>query len=426
MNENKSNKTKWGVAAIVTLVLLALMFALVRISWPSTTITLDPATPPTASAPDPALVDLLTVDTVTEQCATSIDQNVVMYDVGALKSVPPRKWSDALSTPLGNEGLAGIEQAICNDPLYGVTVANMLAGLSIDGVSVGSLNSWLSPFGGDVSNINDWAALYIPLLDVAQPSNEQLQEAVDRNRDWQWVAARLNTLLSRFKVVGIETLKSVKNWHLAAGGLVTGGLPEVELDPRQDAKKALVLQVTLKNACVPLRIGFNLGDKRPEVFKPPVCKTPTPPPHKVPPPSKPPKVPPTPTPTPTPEPTPTPTPPGPSPTPTPTPTPTPPGPAPTPPPPPSTCVVCPKVTPSPGPTPPAYVAPSPIGTMAVPTQPAAPDPAPPGGVHDVNPPAVPAQPNSGSGATNTTSPAPSPSPPAGNPGTSSGDAGSSG
>lgn len=58
--------------------------------------------------------------------------------------------------------------------------------------------------------------------------------------------------------------------------------------------------------------------------------------------------------------------------------------------------------------PPAVSTPRPIGSgdAALPTRPARPDPTPDNGlpVHEVNPPAVPAQPDSGSGATNTVAP----------------------
>lgn len=257
--------------AVAVLVVVAVVIALVATSGSTKPAAADGDKDGTG--PDPAVVDLLTVTSVTEKCATSTDQNVVKYDIGALKGTPPRKWSDAISTPL-HGGLNGVKQAVCTDPLYGVTVANMLANLNVDGVRVASLNPWIRPFA-DVSKINDKAANFVPLLDVKSPSSTQVQKAIAKNHDYQELANRVNTLLSRFKVTGTDTLRSVKNWHLAGAGLKVGGLPEVNLEKRQDGRKALILVVTSKNACAPLkRIGFNLGDKRPEVFPTPNCKTP--------------------------------------------------------------------------------------------------------------------------------------------------------
>lgn len=223
------------------------------------------------TAVPPAVVQLLTVTTVTERCATRGSRHLVKFRVAALKGTPPRKWSTALSTPM-RPRLSAVQQAVCHDPLYGVTVANMFANLHVDGVSVASLNHWLRPYR-NAAKINDRAAGFIPLLDVAHPSGRQIRHAVVRDHDYQRLANRLNTLLSRFQVRGTHALRSVKNWHLVAGGLKVDGLPEVGLSKRQDRRKALILVVTAKNRCAPLkRIGFNLGDKRPEVFPTLSCK----------------------------------------------------------------------------------------------------------------------------------------------------------
>lgn len=217
-----------------------------------------------------AVVAMLTVTTVTEHCATS--SGVVTYDIGALKGTPPRKWSDALSTPLPG-GLDAVKASTCTDPLYGSTVANMFATLKVDGVSVVSLNPWLRPFM-DVSQINDRASEFIPLLDVAHPSQAQKVKAVAKNHDYQELANRLNTLMSRLQEAGTHAYKSERNWHLKAAGMQVGGLPEVGLDSRIDVKPALILEGTVKNACGPVvRIGFNTGDKRPEVFATPTCSS---------------------------------------------------------------------------------------------------------------------------------------------------------
>lgn len=267
----KGAVTAW--TAVAVLIVIAIITA---ISWSfgSRDVSDEPPTPTgDGNGANPAVVKLLKVTSVTERCETVTKRHVVKYDVGALKGVPPRKWSDSVSTPL-HGGLQGVKGAVCHDPLYGATVANMLAGLRVDGVSVVSLNPWLKPYQA-TSQINDHAEAFVPLLDVKSPSSAQVKAAVRENHDYQQLANRVNTLLSRFQVQGTDTLRSVKNWHLKAAGLKVDGLPEIGLDSRVDAKPALILEATLKNACAPVvRVGFNLGDKRPEVFVTPSCKKP--------------------------------------------------------------------------------------------------------------------------------------------------------
>ncbi|MDB5168995.1 MAG: hypothetical protein JWO41_351 [Candidatus Saccharibacteria bacterium] len=234
----------------------------------------------------PALTKLLTVSTSSVDCKSvvsetggKVDGNIVGYVIGVLKSVPPRKWSDALSTPLAGstpaEKRRALYAAVCEDPELGSSIANMLAHLTVDGVNVGSLNSWLSPFAGDASQINDIAASYIPLMDVKKPTSAQVKVAASKNVEWQEVASKVDTLIGRFSLGDVRSLASVTNYHLTAGGLSVGGLSEVGINPHQENLPALTMSVTLKGGCAPLKvIGFNVGDKRPEVFKTPTCVKP--------------------------------------------------------------------------------------------------------------------------------------------------------
>lgn len=249
-----------------------------------------------ASVPSEVIRDL-TVTTSTVDCPMLVvanggstmavgGQTVVAWRVGALQATPPRMWSDALGVPLSGstpqQQLSALQAAICEDPLLGATYANMFAGLMVGNVRVGSLNPWLDPFA-DSGQINDRAASYIVLLDGTNPPKDQLKRAVERNVAWQQVAGKLDTLLGRFVLVGDQSPMSVRNWHLVAGGLVAGGLPEVGLNPNQENLPALVLSVTAKGACAPLAlVGANLGDKRPEVFVPPTCTSSAVPPTKPP------------------------------------------------------------------------------------------------------------------------------------------------
>lgn len=242
-----------------------------------------------------AVVEALTVTSVpVEFCldvvqlhggstVASGSQTVVSFKdkIGALKGTPPRLWSDALTVPyVQTEPVKMLEETqaeICFNPHYGATVANFFANMSVGDVKLVEINDWLTPFAGDAGQINAKAAEFI-LLDVTNPTDEQKKHAVKQNIAWQQVAGKLGTLLSRFQVDGVRAEQSTLNYHLVAGGASVGGLPEVGLNPNQENLPALVLKLTEKGACVPIKvIGFNVGDKRPEEFAPPVCEKPAPP-----------------------------------------------------------------------------------------------------------------------------------------------------
>lgn len=231
------------------------------------------------------VVDLLTVDTVSNDCVDSTNGNVPVFDwdIGALYGTPPRLWSDGMSVPIGktvpSDMLEEVQGAICHDPLLGTTWAHFFAHMQVGNVQVVGLNDWLKPFAGDASGINDQAAGFIPLLDVKDPSAEQVTDAVSTQAEYVELAERVNTLLSRFMLGKVEERESVLNYHLEGGAVVAGGLPEVGLNPNQENLPALLLSITEKGACAPLKvIGINVGDKRPEEFAPPTCEAPPPPP----------------------------------------------------------------------------------------------------------------------------------------------------
>ena len=232
------------------------------------------------------VIAVLTVTSTSTSCTDNrhgpvtefSDAKLVSFEIGALKAVQQngRLWSDALSTPLKGdtdlERLRSLETAICRDPLLGVTVANLFANMSVGRVKVVDLNDWLKPYQGHARRVNDRAARFIPLMDEEDPSDTDVATAMTANRRYQDLAEKLNTLIGRFAVGGVKAEKSVLNYHLVGGGLVAGGLPEVGLNPRQEQLPALTLELTTKGACVPLKvIGFNVFDKRPEVFSVPRC-----------------------------------------------------------------------------------------------------------------------------------------------------------
>ena len=253
-----------AIAAVVAIVLAVGAF-------------LGTSAPPSHAAatntPNQSVINDLTVKTTTYKCATD-SNGLVQWKIGALAT--DRKWSDAISTPFAssdqNAMLAEAQQADCSDPLYGVQMANYFANLKIGSFSVASVNPWLNEFGGDGSKmISTKAASYMPLLNVTNPTNQQVNDAVAKNQAWQGVAAKLNTLLSKFTNNGVHTGTSILNYHLLGGGLVADQLPAVGLNDHQDGLPALVLTLTDKVQGCLLEMGLNTGDKRVEQFS---CATP--------------------------------------------------------------------------------------------------------------------------------------------------------
>jgi len=271
---------KGFTTSLIAVVVIALIAVGLKVAWNFAS----DSTAPTSTVSQ-EIIDALTVKTASADAECSLDANgLVSYQVDALTEVPdPRKWSDALSTPFtattANEIRNELQQAICKDPLLGVSYLVFFATdvrdqLLVDaGVDILKLNPWLKPFAVDPSEINAKAAEFIPLLDVKNPSDKQVNQAINKNREWQQLASYVNTLLDRFEVSGIEARKSIVNYHLAVGGLVVGSLPSVERNPNQESLPALILSLTEKDQCQAiLEMGANVADKRPELFKVSGCE----------------------------------------------------------------------------------------------------------------------------------------------------------
>ena len=224
-----------------------------------------------------AIIDLLTVKTASPDSVCKTDEyKLVGWKIGSLENIPPRMWSDAISTPFNATDPEGIrnelQQAICQDPLLGVSWAQFFA-TNVPGLT--AVNEWLKPFAIDPAQINVLASSYVPLLDVANPTPAQVTTAIAKNTEWQQTASFINTLFDKAAQLEVKALPSVKNLHLAVGGMVVGTLPAVELNPDQENLPALVLTYTAKDVCKPLlTIGINVADKRPELFESKVCTTP--------------------------------------------------------------------------------------------------------------------------------------------------------
>lgn len=233
------------------------------------------------TAPNADTVKALTVTTASYTCQKD-GNGLVAYDIGALKPVGDngRKWSDAVSTPFKETAPAKMSdelaQAICHDPLVGSMAANYFANLKLGDFEVSSVNPWLNEFKGNPDKVvNVKAASYIGLLNVQNPSADQVAKAAARNNDYQQLAAKTVTLLTKYAGGGIQADMSETNYHLLGGGLAADSLPPVGLNDKQESLPALQLVLTQKGQEVCLdKIGFNTGDKRLETFKcapPPKC-----------------------------------------------------------------------------------------------------------------------------------------------------------
>ncbi len=240
----------------------------------------------TISSTNPDIDCAVIVEKAGGQVRTTPDnKKVITPQIGALLPVDPsnptmRRWGDNLDSPyLADKAnkealLAETQLAICEDPLFGETVANMFANMQVGDVKVVDLNPWLQEAAGAPEDINDKAAKFVPLLDTGGQSvtEEQVKQSAEVNLQYQQLANLLNTMLTRFQNNGNQDAGwTTFNYHLDADGMDVGGLPEVTLNPEQyiangDAS-ALVLELTKKPGICVLKIGFNITDKRPEGFE---------------------------------------------------------------------------------------------------------------------------------------------------------------
>lgn len=229
------------------------------------------------------IAERLTVHTTSIQCTVN-DLGLIDFNIGALEAVPePRKWSDAISTPFGAQDPEAIrdelQEAICQDPVLGTSWLSFLVNEFQEhyGIDLAAMNPWIADYATSVDQIDEVAAGFIPLLDVAEPTDEQILQAVEANKKWQQRASYIGTLLDKFALGGVEARPSIVNYHLKDGGLVVGALPAVEKNPQQESLEALVFEVTLKDQCEPLAsMGANIHDKRPELFEGKKCEAPKP------------------------------------------------------------------------------------------------------------------------------------------------------
>jgi hypothetical protein len=161
--------------------------------------------------------------------------------------------------------LSEFSATICEDPLVASQVANHFANMDVNGIKVLDLNPWLNGYEGDASVINDNATELMPQFgkDVANMTDEEVVAAYEARQQHTELAAKLATLLSRFENSGIEeNLTTIFNYHLEAGGLTAGQMPEVALNDAQYTGNFLVLRLTLKDGRCLDAFVINPNDQR--------------------------------------------------------------------------------------------------------------------------------------------------------------------
>lgn len=229
--------------------------------------------------------DINCVDIVQAQHGETVNIRNTVYvkpSIGALKGVingnpsGPRLYSDALEAPLTNPNdahasVSEIYKTICEDPLFGVTVANEFATMKVGDVSVANLNNWLKPYNFDaskpVNKIAQKASEFFPVQKRDAEGNViSISENSQSAENYQILAEKLITLLSRFQIEGRMKQATTFNYVLSGGGLTAGELPEVMLNPSQYNADAIVLTLNRKPEGCYLSIGFNVSDQRPEGF----------------------------------------------------------------------------------------------------------------------------------------------------------------
>ena len=164
-----------------------------------------------------------------------------------------------------------IEATVCEDPLFGVTLSNMLANTEINGVEIPTADPWLNPYqfsaASPINNIETKAASFFDnASDFSNTASNNLRQTLAQNERYNQLAEKLNTLLNRFSAIGRNTEETTLNYHLSLGGAVTG-IPQVSLNGRQYLADAEMFELTRKTGgCDGPTIGFNVEDMRPEEF----------------------------------------------------------------------------------------------------------------------------------------------------------------
>lgn len=228
------------------------------------------------------VVAALTPSTGGYQCKTDSSGLVV------IKVAKPTDITtgDGYGPPLPKEPTAGkLKERLCSYVVDGVVFGHFLANLKIGNWSPldEEANAYLKQFAGDPADPKGWDVIaervhyYVPLIDVKNPSEEQVREAITRNLEWKDVASKLASLIDHLKARNVLSALSTLNYY---GKPLVSGLRPVGINEEyQESKPAFTLSLTNKIGQCVLKIGWNVKDGRLEQFdcsKEPAIPTPTP------------------------------------------------------------------------------------------------------------------------------------------------------
>jgi hypothetical protein len=188
-------------------------------------------------------------------------QDNKLFSDGMANPMTTAEYTDANKEALEAEFAA----TMCEDPIITSMVANQFANMDVNGIKVIDLNPWLQGYEGDASTINDNAAKLMPAFgkDLSEMSDEEVMAAVEARAEHTELAEKLATLINRFENTGIEDdLTVALNYHLEAGGLTVGQLPEVAKNDVSYKRNFLVFKLTLKDGRCLEAFVINPNDQR--------------------------------------------------------------------------------------------------------------------------------------------------------------------
>jgi len=216
------------------------------------------------------------------KCAVDTYGNI-QFKIGSKLPTPDSRIKpDAISTPIKSTNIisarAELQKGICEDPLLGNGWKTFLATevrdqlLKATGLDLLELNPELKS-STDVTKVKSQAQKFDPLEFAKNPSDEDIKDAITQNKAWQQEASLVNTLLERFMVTGIESRKSLVNYHLIDYSLAVNSFADIGINDKEESLPALIFTIVEKGQCGEITaFGANTGDKRPELFTAKECK----------------------------------------------------------------------------------------------------------------------------------------------------------
>jgi hypothetical protein len=227
--------------------------------------------------------DVVTTLRVTK--LTSTCDKVDKFTIPATKPVSEdgRLKSDAIQTPFKSTTnkikttadvyaamVAEVYAAVCKDPLYGATIANLFANLD---PRIVAANTWLAPFKGtDKGTINGAAAKYLEHQARKHPTPDNLAEIERLKTEWSIKASGINTLLDKFGGAIVLTGKPILSYHLLGeSGLQNTGLPAVGIRSTEQTQEVVRLTLTQSGGKCLTAISFSPIDKSPGLYPCPVA-----------------------------------------------------------------------------------------------------------------------------------------------------------